>query len=255
MANASKSSLVSLFAKSKNVGKSLEAMRKAKAATGKSQVPPGQYVGRIVSVLLAANKDNQPQVSFNLVVASGDHKGEPLPRVRRTLADERGGWGTRTEAENFERLSRDLQSCGVDVDEIKSTQNLVDAIEELSGSGRLISVQVNAPTQAGGWPSMYLNSVIESEEPASEDDEDDEEEEGDDDNEEGDSQDAPFDESEEKTIVKKDQVTYTPEGSRRAVTCTVMASNNVKKTCDLQDIATKKAYRGVSWEDVELIKG
>ena len=60
--------------------------------------------------------------------------------------------------------------------------------------------------------------------------------------------------AEEKTIVRKDMVTFTPPGSRKAVTCTVTAANAAKRICDLMDQSTKKAYRGVSWDDVEVVE-
>ena len=280
MAQTSNSAFVSSLQKNKGLSKSITKFRKAVDENAPVSIKPGRYVATLISAK-ATSKDDKPEVSFRFQIMEDGVKH--VVRVKNKLYGEKTKQWERTEEEAWERFSVNLQRCGVDVEKLETAADIEEALASITKSRPSVNVSVQPPN-ARGYVTVYINGLSEpgaeedteeeddteeteesedgdeeeeeeEEEEETEEEEEETEEEEESEEEEEDSEEEPEEEEEpEVVIARKDQVNYKPKGSRKAVLCNVAASNPKKRTCDLTNVATKSTYKGISWDDVEIVQ-
>ena len=275
--NEKTSPFVSALRRDKKLSQHLKQAKEARDESKPSQIPAGKYECRLQKVSTYETKSGDPGCRFSFVVATGDWEGEVLSK-KHELCDATFGDTVRTAEEAYQRFSVDLQRLGVvpeDEDEAEEfwsdPTHLDEALNELGEARPLVKVSVTRRKDSD-WPTVYIDGLADEQTPA--DDEDDappakaappkrgggtkppaEEPDADDndDNDDSNGDDDDSGDAEEVVIIRKMQVYYTPMGSRKKELCNVVASNAPKRTCDLFNPTTKKNYKGVSWDAVEVI--
>ena len=260
-----KSAFQAAFKKSPKLLKHLEALKNAKDPRAKPDMPAGDYVLRVQTVVFSQRNDI-PRARVNFVVDEGPYKGSLVNKDY----DFGSTAGNIPEEEIFARIGVDLTRMGESPKDITDPESLAEAFEALGVSKPRIAAKIDF--SASGYVRVWPNRIavapvagvpvqtpvrmprttrapkVEApkvEEVASEvpDDQDDQE-----------GQDGVADPviSDQDAVEKGDKVLVKVEGHRRRVECVVVSSDATLETCAVR-APNGSVYGDIPWSEVQFV--